>query len=84
MGSKKRVTGKTRFDPTDREILRVLSRAKMPATPCKIARTITVHPATAKVRIQKMSRMGLLNIKKRGNRMMVRANKAAIRKRMGK
>lgn len=72
------------FDPIDREMLRVLSRAKLPATPCKVARTITIHPATAKVRIKKMSKMGLLKFKKRGNRMLVRADKAAIKKRMKK
>ncbi len=80
----KSATSKTKFDPIDREILRVLSNAKMPATPCKVARTIVIHPATAKVRMQKMSRMGLLNIKKRGNRMLVKADKAAIKKRMKK
>lgn len=81
---KKIMKRKTKFDPIDREILRVLSNAKMPATPCKVARTITIHPATAKVRMKKMSRMGLVNVKKRGNRMLVKANKAAIKKRMKK
>lgn len=75
---------KTKFDPIDREILRVLSKAKLPATPCKVARTITIHPATAKVRMQKMSRMGLVKVKKRGNRMLVKADKAAIKRRMKK
>ena len=75
---------KVKFDPTDRAILRVLSKANMCATPCKVARTVVVHPATAKVRINKLSKMGLVSIKKRGNRMLVKGNKQAIKRRFKK
>lgn len=61
-----------KFDPIDKEILRVLAEAKLRATPAKIANTINIHPATAKIRIKKLSDIGLLDIKMRGNRSLVK------------
>ena len=63
------------FDPIDREILRVLSKARMSATPSKIARTINIHPSTAKVRVQRLSKQGLVELKSRGNRTLVKSKK---------
>lgn len=75
------------FDPTDRDILRVLNKAKLSATPSKIARTINVHPSTVKNRVQRLNKMNLLTLKSRGNRILVKtdkADKAAIKRRLKK
>lgn len=72
------------FDPTDREILRVLSRARLSATPSKIARTINIHPSTAKSRVQRLHHMKLVTLKSRGNRIFVKADKAAIKRKLKK
>ncbi len=72
-----------KFDPTDREILRVLSKAKLRATPSKIANAINIHPSTAKSRVEKLSNMGLVDLKLRGNRTLAKANNDAIRKALG-
>ncbi len=73
---------KIKFDPTDREILRILSKARLSATPSKIARAINIHPSTAKRRVKKLSKQGLVNLKSRGNRTFVKGNKVAIKKRL--
>ena len=73
-------TKSKKFDPTDKEILRVLSNAKLRATPSKIADTINIHPSTAKSRVERLSKMGLVDLKLRGNRTLAKANNDAIRK----
>lgn len=71
---------KVRFDPIDRDILRVLSKTKLSTTPSKIAEAIRIHPTTAKHRIQAMNKLKLINCKPRGNRLLCKANLGMIKK----
>ncbi len=71
---------KVRFDTIKRKIINFLFKTKLRATPSKIARTIRIHPTTAKNRIQAMTRMKLINCKKRGNRLLCKANRSQIKK----
>ena len=57
-----------RFDPTDREILRVLKPLRLPVTPNKIAMAIKVHPTTVQNRLKIFDRANITFSKKRGNR----------------
>ncbi len=70
-----------RFDPIDRDILRVLAGAKMPATPTKVARAIGIHPATARTRIENFRKEKIVDCKERGNRLMCKINRSAVSKR---
>jgi len=61
-----------------------LNKAKLRATPSKIARTINIHPSTAKSRVQRLHSMKLVSLKSRGNRTFVKADKAAIKRKLKK
>lgn len=71
-----------KLDPINKDILRVLLKAKMRATPSKIADTINIHPSTAKRRLSILSKEGLVNLKFRGNRTLAKANKSNIKRRL--
>lgn len=55
-----------RLDPIDREIIRVLQPLKLPVTPSKIAKTITVHPATVQNRLKRLNKLGITHCEKNG------------------
>lgn len=72
---------KRRFDPIDRDIVRALAPLRRPVTPTKVARTIGIHPATAKSRIENMWKKDkILNCKYKGNRLMCKVNREQMNK----
>jgi len=63
-----------KLDPTDRDIIRCLDKAKMRITPNKIAKAINVHPTTVQNRLKFLDRSNITNCKMRGNRRYCKVN----------
>lgn len=57
-----------KFDPIDREIIRLLKPLKLAVTPAKIADKINVHPSTVQRRLKKLDECRITKCVKRGNR----------------
>lgn len=65
---------KIKYDPTNREIIRVLQNLKLAVTPARIARTITVHPTTVQNRLKELDKAGITQCSKKGNRTYCKIN----------
>lgn len=67
-----------RLDPIDRDILRTLKNVKMRVTPSEVARSINIHPTTAKSRIEFLRDKDMIDCKERGNRWMCKINLSGL------
>ena len=69
-----------KFDPIDRDIVRVLRNARLSVTPTRIAESIHIHPATAKKRIEKLEKANIVNCQQVGNRKKCLLNRKVAEK----
>lgn len=66
---------KKKYDPIDREIVRVMTPLKRSVSPSKIASAIGIHPTTAKKRIERLRDDKVIDCNLKGKRMKCKINK---------
>jgi len=74
------MTKKVRFHPIDRDIIKSIRGNKLASTPSKIAKTIGIHPVTAQKHVEKLSKLGYLDCKTKGNRTYCKVNMNKLRR----
>ena len=57
-----------KFDVYEERLIRTFDRIHRKVTPTQIARVARMNPATAKIKIRKLSKDGFIDCKKDGNR----------------